>query len=604
MNELRALRLIQASNRILLEGGTENHLMNNLCLALTDIGGYRLVAVHRANDDAAKSVTPIAVAGEGLDYLINARMSWGDNDHGRGPTGIAIRKGRTNVVRDFLDKPGMAPWSEAAEAHGLRSSMAVPLMVDGRAFGALTLYSGYTNAFSKSEITLIEEVAADLMFGLSALRSRREELKAKEQAASRAAMIESIQEAAPGGVILTGPNNEVFFNRQFTKIWKVRPDAIARLNGDQLADYLSKRTLEPDAYRKLISPSAESREHKVVHHLIALSDGRTLDRYSTPAYAKDGAYMGRATFVRDVTEARRLELELKRVNRILIVLAALLFLGLAGLLIKPLLSRANLFSVDGSFPIQTFDRVSQPYSAIGLLESNGPVRLSYGQTAASPDRGTGFMVSPCYAMSAYHVLFGVARSPDPRAPPEARISLGQDGQGFRYRQLPAKAVRWGDFLHDSSQDWVLMQVAGCPGKDPQLGWLNLAGGASPALGRGGAATADFDAAYAPNQMVGQLNCYLGHATPGAFTLHHYCASRPGLSGAPIFTTGAGGAQVVGIGSGEQDPTPAVLTIAQSAARANVATYLPQVLAHADIGRLIAEDIAKNGPPATARPPVS
>jgi hypothetical protein len=605
VNELRALRLIQASIRCLLQEGAESRLMNNLCQVLVDVGDYRLVALHHANDDAAKSVTPIAIAGEGIDYLLDAHISWADDEQGRGPTGTAIRKGQTTVNRDFLDKPEMAPWRDAALANGLRSSLAVPLNIDGKIFGALTLYSGSPNVFSKSEIALTEEVAAVLVFGVSALRRRHAEQKAKEEAAARAAMIEGIQEAAPCGMILTGPNNQVMaFNQKYSKVWKVRPDVVAGMkDGDLLADYLSKRTLEPEAYRKLMAPSEQSREHKVIHHLIALSDGRTLDRYSTPAYAKDGAYMGRASFLRDVTEARRLELELKRINRGLIVLALLLFLGLVGLLLKPLLSHANLFSVDGSFPIRLVDRLSRPYSSIGMVESVDPVQLSYTLPGQAPDRGTGFMVSPCYALTAYHVLFGVLRSPSLRAPPEARISLGQDGQAFSYRRLPAKAVRWGDFLHDNSQDWVLIQVAGCPAKDPKLGWLSLAHDAALDMGRGRATTAGFDADFPPNQMVGQINCYLAHPTPGTFTLHHYCASRPGLSGAPIFTNGARGAQVLAIESGEQRPTSLVLNVAQFASRANVATYLPEVLAHADIGKLIADDIAKNGGPADAGPQV-
>jgi PAS domain-containing protein len=594
VRELRALKLISACNTILLAGGAESQLMNNMCQALAEIGGYRLVAVHYAQDDAAKSVIPISTAGVGTDYLVNSKITWGDGERGRGPTGTAIRTGKTAVNRDFIDTPEMAPWRAAAQEHGLRSSMAVPIRIGEEIIGALTLYSMFSNAFTKPEIALVEQVTGDFAFGIAALRGRLSELKARADAAGRAAMIESILAAAPAGVILSGPNLEIVaFNPQYAQVWKIRPEAITGKSEQELAAFLAQRTLEPAAYRDIITKSALSREHRIDNHLIALADGRTIDRFSTPAYTKDGDFMGRATFVVDVTEARRRELQFRRINRVLMIVALLLFAGVVGLLLRPYFSLANVFSVDGASPIRLRDRLGPPYSAVGMVESVNPVTLSADQPSAALARGTGFMVSPCYAMTAYHVPFGIQRFPSPDQQPDAAISLGEKGAGFLYLRLPAKVVRWGDFLHDRRQDWVLMRVDGCPGRDSRLGWLRLATAADAYLGRGAAATAGYDVAYAATQLVGQNDCYLGHPAAHSFTLPHYCAARAGLSGAPIYVRSPEGTQVVAIDTAEQQPTATVLKVALFTSRPNTATYVPEVLAQSDVAALIANDIAEN-----------
>ena len=65
-----------------------------------DSGGYKLAWVGYAEHDEAKSVRPVAWADGTPDYVESAKVSWGDDERGRGPTGTAIRTGRMTVVRD------------------------------------------------------------------------------------------------------------------------------------------------------------------------------------------------------------------------------------------------------------------------------------------------------------------------------------------------------------------------------------------------------------------------------------------------------------------------------------------------------------------------
>ena len=108
------------------------------------------------------------------EYLDRANITWADTERGQGPTGAAIRTGLTVVNQDYLSNPKMAPWRESAIKRGYQSSAALPLLCDNKVLGAFTLYAPEPSAFIPEEVTLLEELANDLAFGIVTLRTRAE----------------------------------------------------------------------------------------------------------------------------------------------------------------------------------------------------------------------------------------------------------------------------------------------------------------------------------------------------------------------------------------------------------------------------------------------
>jgi light-regulated signal transduction histidine kinase (bacteriophytochrome) len=79
-----------------------------------------------------------------------------------------------------LTDPGFAPWREEAVKRGYASSLVLPLLADGRAFGALTIYARQPDGFSDEEVALLAELAGDLAYGITALRLRAAKERAEE----------------------------------------------------------------------------------------------------------------------------------------------------------------------------------------------------------------------------------------------------------------------------------------------------------------------------------------------------------------------------------------------------------------------------------------
>lgn len=67
--------------------------------------------------------------------------------------------------------PDERPIRELALSHGFRSLIALPLAVGADVVGALTIYSDQPHGFEGEPVELLERLAADLAYGLTALRS-------------------------------------------------------------------------------------------------------------------------------------------------------------------------------------------------------------------------------------------------------------------------------------------------------------------------------------------------------------------------------------------------------------------------------------------------
>lgn len=169
----RALHALSSCNETLIRATNESKLPEDICRIVADQAGYRFCWVGQAEHDETKTVKPLAWAGYEDGYLKIANVTWADSERGRGPTGTCIRTLQTQVVKNYAD-PSVAPWRDEALKRGYQSSVAVPIVLDSDVFGALTIYSRAPDAFGAEEVKLLNELAADLGFGIGAIRTREE----------------------------------------------------------------------------------------------------------------------------------------------------------------------------------------------------------------------------------------------------------------------------------------------------------------------------------------------------------------------------------------------------------------------------------------------
>ena len=270
----RTLRTLSSGNEALVRADNEQDLLDRMCRALVEVGGHRLAWIGMAEHDEGKVVRPVAWAGTGEAYLKTTKITWADDEWGRGPTGTAIRSGAPQINHDLANNPGTAPGRSAALKLGFASSVALPLRdASSGLVGALTIYSVEPNAFNDAEVKLLVELSHDLAYGVAALRTR----VAHERA--EALLRDAVESISEGFVIYDDEDRLVMCNERYRTInAEVAEFAIP---GARFEDML-RAGLQKDVYPKPAEGEEAWLVERLRHHRNpsgaieqSLADGRT-----------------------------------------------------------------------------------------------------------------------------------------------------------------------------------------------------------------------------------------------------------------------------------------------------------------------------------------
>jgi PAS domain S-box-containing protein/putative nucleotidyltransferase with HDIG domain len=197
----RALATRSAVNAEIIHATDEHALLNAVCRIIVKVGEYRMAWIGQPLDDAQKTVKALTWYGDTDVQVHETKVTWSDSDLGHGPTGLAIQTGELQVIQDFSSSASMEPWREHALVRGYHSGIALPLKDRSNIFGSLTIYAKESDAFDHEEVQLLQQLADDLAFGVTALRMRAErdriaQEQDRQEEKLRQSLIDSIQAIA------------------------------------------------------------------------------------------------------------------------------------------------------------------------------------------------------------------------------------------------------------------------------------------------------------------------------------------------------------------------------------------------------------------------
>ncbi|WP_029770660.1 bifunctional diguanylate cyclase/phosphodiesterase [Pseudogulbenkiania sp. MAI-1] len=224
----RALRTLSAGNRALARAQDEGTLLQDMCDAIVEQGGYQMSWIGYLEHDEHQSIRPMAHAGVEEGFLQMLDLTW--SEKAVTPSGLAIRTGKPQVGHDVLNDPALAPLMEEQKKRGYAAVSAYPLIVDGNVVGNLSIVASEYDAFGEEELRVLSELADDVAYGISALRSRARQREA-EAAMQRMAYYDQ----------LTGLPNRTLFLNQLERMISAssppyRPFALGILTVDQFRE--------------------------------------------------------------------------------------------------------------------------------------------------------------------------------------------------------------------------------------------------------------------------------------------------------------------------------------------------------------------------------
>jgi PAS domain S-box-containing protein len=149
---------------------SESVLLQTICEAITHESIYVLAWLGIAEDGPDKPVRIVASAGSALGYLDGLHLNWSeDGPGGRGPTGICIRTGELQIMKDSETTASFRPWRERARQFGIRSEIILPLNIRSGKQAALAVFAADPNAFEATAIETFRQLADQIVHGVHAL---------------------------------------------------------------------------------------------------------------------------------------------------------------------------------------------------------------------------------------------------------------------------------------------------------------------------------------------------------------------------------------------------------------------------------------------------
>jgi PAS domain S-box-containing protein len=168
----RALKVISECNSVLVRTGNEQELMDLICSALVTSGNYPLALIGRYNrNDDHKDLFPVA-------FACTSCMTVPD----------LLKKKQGLVPEAVLAGNALLtghPWVEKCTSHShddpmrkicdicpvCRSVITFPLEIDGQTSLFLIIYSDNEDSFDTEEIALLDQMTADMTFGIKSIRT-------------------------------------------------------------------------------------------------------------------------------------------------------------------------------------------------------------------------------------------------------------------------------------------------------------------------------------------------------------------------------------------------------------------------------------------------
>jgi two-component system cell cycle sensor histidine kinase/response regulator CckA len=295
--------------RVITRIDDRDELYQAACRIAVERGGFRMAWIGLV-DKATSEIRPVASAGFVAGYLESLHLSVRGDPRGPGMTSTAIETLQPVAIADPHTDPMFRTLKPEVQKRGYESAVSLPLIVEGKAIGALTVYAQVLNAFGVIEVELLQRLADDISFKLEVI-GREETRRAAEAERDRLAAV--VEQAGESVVIADQDGRIVYTNPAFTRITGYGAEEVigrrhhflrAQSQSPETEAAIGRAMLEG---RSWTGPSRDWRKDGIECEM---------DLVISPRRDEDGNLVGSIVIGRDVSRERSLEAQLTQSQKL------------------------------------------------------------------------------------------------------------------------------------------------------------------------------------------------------------------------------------------------------------------------------------------------
>ncbi|MFP3983668.1 MAG: EAL domain-containing protein [Desulfurivibrionaceae bacterium] len=298
----RLYAALSETNQAIVRVSEQGALFQRICDIAVEHGGFSFAWVGLPNQQE-ESIEVSAASGQ-TGYLEGLHIALGsEQPEGHGPTAQAYRTGERRVINDFAQNEMTRPWHARAAQFNIRASAAFPLCRNNEIFGVLNIYASDAGFFQQKEIHLLEEMANDIGFGMENYQ-RVLELAASE------ARFHAIAEGISDAIVMADPQRNIqWVNSGFAEVFGYKLDDIQGKQSsviyEHAEEYIRQGKLRYNRDANTHDGRYEIRYRRKNGEVFI---GETM---GTALRNEDGELLGYVALIRDVTEQRATEEQLR-----------------------------------------------------------------------------------------------------------------------------------------------------------------------------------------------------------------------------------------------------------------------------------------------------
>ena len=300
----RLLSMITNTNQLITRKPGSVVLFNEVCKIAVREGGFNFAWVGLLTQDRDQ-LKCITYAGVSTSFIESLDHNLQNFDY-KIPAIQCITEGQYIICNDLENADYEEHWVTSALESGYRSMVALPIAQYGKVVGNFSLFSNEPQAFNDKEISLLDELAADISFALEIEDSENQRKKTEKALTESEALFHNLASNSPGGIFRTDKKGHLIY---YNEIWR----KITAVTSEELKSRVTfTASIHPEDSKATIAAFQRSLQHKTAfdmeyRFIHPNNEIVWVKSQAQPSYDDKGDFNGFVGQLTDITELKSVQ---------------------------------------------------------------------------------------------------------------------------------------------------------------------------------------------------------------------------------------------------------------------------------------------------------